>query len=184
MICFFCQKHCARWVSGFKNLFHGAAVMAPLAPKFLRVREQESGFVQTLGLVALVLAGGSSQRALALQAELHCNRICREGVLWLSLRASSARDTSHGHHLWTQPGSTEEMCSACTSWHPGAGTGTARLCCTPGELGQFPSPYSALPLLSKANHPQNNEPSLAHTALRQHETSLPDKGEKPERTRM
>lgn len=83
----------------------------------------------------------------------------------------------------THPTGITEMCSGCTSWQPGAGTGTARLCHTPGELGQFPSTRSAVPLLSKANHPQNNEPSPAHTALGLHETSLPDKGEKAERTR-
>lgn len=44
-----------------KKLFHVAAVMAPLAPKFLRVCEQEFGFVEALGLVTLVPAGGSSQ---------------------------------------------------------------------------------------------------------------------------
>lgn len=97
-------------------------------------------------------------------------------------RASSARDTAQGHHLWTQPGSTEEMCSSCMSWQPGAGTDTVRLCRTPDELGQFPSTPSAIPLLSKARRPRNNEPSLAHTAPGQHETSLPDKGEKPEGT--
>lgn len=104
------------------------------------------------------------------------------GVFLCLSRASSATDTSHGHRLWTQPGSTKQLCSGCRSWQPGAGMGTARLCRTPGELGQSPSTRSAVPLLSKTNHPRNNEPCLAHTALGQHETSLPDKGEKPERT--
>lgn len=62
--------------------------MAPLAPKFLRVHEQEFGFVEVLGLVTLVPAGGSSQRALALLAELHCSGVCRKGLLWVSLSVS------------------------------------------------------------------------------------------------
>lgn len=56
--------------------------MVPLAPKFLRMREQEFGFVQALGLVTLAPAGGSSQCALVSLVELHCSRVCREGVLW------------------------------------------------------------------------------------------------------
>lgn len=79
--------------------------MVPLVPKFLRICEQGFDVVQALGLVTLKLAEGSSQCALVSLAELHCCRVCRKGVLWLSLSVCVPEQSQfcHRHIPWASP---------------------------------------------------------------------------------
>lgn len=111
-------------------------------------------------------------------AELHRSGVCREGALWLSLSVSVPEQSQLcQRHIPRAFITCAHGLAARRRCALAAGTDVERLC---SEPGRFFSPRSAVPLLSKANHPRNNEPSLTCTAPGQHKTPLPDKGEKPE----